>query len=360
MKLTYFITGLQFGGAEVGMTRLLSGIEESERAEEFDITVVSLVKTSNDVVELLPDSVDVIHLDIERKHELWKLQRLWSVLRETDLLVCSLFHASAVGVPLGKLARVPRIFTWQHNSEYRSQTARRIYSVCYKLSDKVLADSQAVAEMLETEFSVATSKIATLPIVGVDTDFFHPDAGDITFENDQEFQVGTVGRLVEQKGYDYLIETASRMPDAHFHIIGEGELRTELEEMCREKNVSNVTVHGRVGYEALPRYLGSFDVYFQPSRYEGLCMTVIEAMAAGLPVVASKTGGIQESVVDSKTGYLNEVGDVSGYVRSLSRFNSDNELRRSFSTEAQNRVTQRYSRSELLSEFYHLLDYDDT
>jgi len=131
-KVTYFITSLNFGGAEIGMTRLIDGIKESGLSGEFDITVISLVKAPRDVVGLLPNSVTVRHLDVEKPYEIWKIRQLWDELKDTDILVCSLYHASILGVPLASVQRVSQILTWQHNSEYRSQTARTLYGFCYR------------------------------------------------------------------------------------------------------------------------------------------------------------------------------------------------------------------------------------
>ena len=355
MKLTYIITGLNFGGAEIGMARLINGIKESERADEFDITVISVVNTPRDVVDLLPESVTVHHLDIERGYELQKTRPLWKELSNTDILVCSLYHASVLGVLFGSLRQVPQIMTWQHNTEYRSSTARRVYSLCYRLSDDVLADSEAVKMMLISEFDVPASKVSVLPIAGVDTDFFSPTADPTEFSNRQPVQIGTIGRLTHQKGYDYLLECADRIDDAHFHIIGEGELEKELRSRANKRGLENVTFHGKVPYERLPSYLASFDIYFQPSRYEGLCMTVIEAMSAGLPVVASETDGIEESVINEQTGYLVETGNLSAYVENLNNLVSDDEMRDNFGRNSRKRVKQKYSIGVLVDEFYNIV-----
>ena len=355
MKLTYIITGLNFGGAEIGMARLINGIKESERADEFDITVISVVNTPRDVVDLLPESVTVHHLDIERGYELQKTRPLWKELSNTDILVCSLYHASVLGVLFGSLRQVPQIMTWQHNTEYRSSTARRVYNLCYRFSDDVLADSEAVKEMLISDFGISPSKVSVLPIAGVNTDFFSPDVDSIEFENKQSIQIGTIGRLTHQKGYDYLLECADRMEDAHFHIIGEGELEEELRVSVDKRQLENITFHGKVPYESLPSYLGSFDIYFQPSRYEGLCMTVIEAMSMGLPIVASNTDGITESVNNKINGYLIEPGDIPSYVEKLNYLTCTNSLRKEFGECSRKRVKQKYSREILVNGFYNTL-----
>ena len=356
MKITYIITSLRFGGAEIGMTRLINAIESSDQAGEFEITVISLLDTPKDVIELLPNTITVCNLDVDSKRDLWRVKRAWNELSDTDVLVCSLYHATLVGVFLGKLQCVPQLLTWQHNSEYRSKRAQKLYSFCYRLSDDVLADSEAVREMLVSEFDLPRSKVSVLPIAGVDTDQFAPVQEPIPFDNDELVQIGTTGRLVPQKGYDYLLECADEISNVHFHVIGEGELENKIQDKIDQQKLSNVTLHGKVPYESLPRYFSSFDIYFQPSRYEGLCMTVIEAMSSGLPIVASETGGIQESVVKGKTGYLVSPGDIEGYGRRLQQLIDNPDRRDRFGQNGRERVKDRYSKEVFRDSFLELID----
>jgi len=355
MKITYFITSLNFGGAEIGMARLINGIKESDTVNEFDITVISLVKTSRDVVELLPDSVTIHHLDIDKPYKIWKAKPLWNELRDTDVLVCSLYHASVLGVLFGSLRRVPQILTWQHNSEYRSPTARRLYGFCYRFSDSILADSEAVKKLLQSAYGISSSKIYVLPIAGVDTTVFSPEREEFTFNNDKEIQIGTVGSLTEQKGYHYLIDCADEVESAHFHIIGSGALESELKGRVVQQDINNVSFHGKVPYEELPKYLSSFDIYFQPSKYEGLCITVIEAMATGLPIVASRTGGIKESIVDGKNGCLATPGDIEAYIQCISDLGNNDRIRTKYGQKSRYRVEKKYSKRILRDKFMNIV-----
>jgi glycosyltransferase involved in cell wall biosynthesis len=117
--------------------------------------------------------------------------------------------------------------------------------------------------------------------------------------------VGNVARLAEQKGHRDLIEAArvvlDRHPDVRFVVAGEGELRAELEQLA-EPLGDRFQLLGHRGN--VPDLLASFDVFAFPSRFEGLCLAVIEAQAAGVPVVASPVGGIRETVVEGSTGWL--------------------------------------------------------
>jgi glycosyltransferase involved in cell wall biosynthesis len=119
--------------------------------------------------------------------------------------------------------------------------------------------------------------------------------------------IGNVARLAEQKGQRTLLEAAptvlERYPAARFVIVGDGELRDALEAAARDLGiVDHVTFTG--ARDDVPELLATFDVFAFPSHFEGLCLAVIEAQAAGVPVVATPVGGIRETVVDRDTGLL--------------------------------------------------------
>lgn len=343
VRLTYLITGLQYGGANIGMVRLLSGLDHSE----FDITIISIVDTSNNIVSLLPDYITVRKLDIASISDTYRAAKVILPLRRSDVVVCSLFHASILGVPIGRLLNIPQVLIWQHSTGYKSSFRQSIYNLLYRISDHVLADSQSVAQMLSDDFGIENAKISQLPIAGIDTDLFSPhDSPDTNREN--VITVGTIARLTEEKGLFDLLKCAETLgPEFQFKVIGQGEQRDLLE----QRAPNNVEFIGLVDSKDIPSRLASFDIYFQPSKYEGLCMTVIEAMSCGLPVVASEVGGIPESVVPETTGYLCEPGEIDCFTTSLDKLGADPELRQRMGSAGRERVIDKYSRSVLVEKF---------
>src|SRR5204863_5373655 len=93
----------------------------------------------------------------------------------------------------------------------------------------------------------------------------------------------------------------------------------------------------------VPQQLAGFDVFAFPSRFEGLCLAVIEAQAAGVPVVATPVGGIRDTVVEGETGLLVPVGDPAGLAAAVCRLLDDAELAARVAAEARSRVRERYS-----------------
>jgi glycosyltransferase involved in cell wall biosynthesis len=156
--------------------------------------------------------------------------------------------------------------------------------------------------------------------------------------------VGNVARLAEQKGQRTLLEAAplvlERRPDVRFAIAGEGELRPQLEALAAPLG-DRVLLLGR--RDDVPDLLASFAVFAFPSRFEGLCLAVIEAQAAGVPVVATPVGGIRETVVDGETGWLVPPDDPRALAdRILWSLDHADEARR-VAAEGARRARERYS-----------------
>jgi glycosyltransferase involved in cell wall biosynthesis len=169
--------------------------------------------------------------------------------------------------------------------------------------------------------------------------------------------VGNVARLAEQKGQRTLLEAAplvlARRPDVRFAIAGEGELRAELEALVAPLGDRAVLLGAR---DDVPDLLASFAVFAFPSRFEGLCVAVIEAQAAGVPVVATPVGGIRETVVDGETGWLVPPGDARALAdRILWVLEHPDDARR-VAAEAQRRARERYSEQAMVERTLALYD----
>jgi glycosyltransferase involved in cell wall biosynthesis len=124
---------------------------------------------------------------------------------------------------------------------------------------------------------------------------------------DDRFIVGTVGRLHEQKGHVHLLEAAALVrrthPQVRFRIIGDGPLRERLEAQARMHRVEDI-VEFLGARSDVPAQLRQFDLFVLPSLWEGLPYVLLEAMATGLPVVATDVDGVREVITDGREGML--------------------------------------------------------
>lgn len=142
-----------------------------------------------------------------------------------------------------------------------------------------------------------------------------------------------VGRLAEIKGVQYLIE-AMQWVDAKLVIAGDGPLRGDLEERVRKLELADKVIFvGAKSHEELPVIYASADVFVAPSvttkdkAREGFGLVILEAMASGLPVVASGSGGITEIITDGVNGLLTEEKDSQGLAHNINRILTDESLR---------------------------------
>jgi glycosyltransferase involved in cell wall biosynthesis len=335
--LTYVLPSVKYGGAEIGMVRLLRELDP----DDFDVTVVTLLDTSRNLLSKLPDHVETVLFSVLKPYSYGRGLAVWRRLGSTDVLVCSLFHPTVVGTVLGRIRGVPRILTWQHSVAYTGQVPglRKILAThAHRAADRVLADSDAVQQML-TECGLACESVSVVPLAAVDTDRFEPPPEPRKGPTGP-IQVVTVGRMVPAKGHADLLAVADRLGEEfEFNIVGDGPLRDRLEARAPE----NVVFHGTVDNDDLPSVLRKMDVYFQPSHREGLCISVVEAMAVGLPIVGSDVGGIPESVVDGTNGYLAPPGDVEGFSRSIRQLGRDAARRADFGRRSRERAVERFS-----------------
>jgi D-inositol-3-phosphate glycosyltransferase len=183
--------------------------------------------------------------------------------------------------------------------------------------------------------------------LGIDVERF--SGGKPALEADRPI-VGSVGRLAEQKGYDTLLEAATLVPEAEFVLVGDGELRSRLEARAGE----NVQLTG--AREDVSDLLASFAVYVQPSRFEGLCLAVLEAQAAGVPVIATPVGGMRDTVVHEKTGLVVSVGNSHELAAAIRRLLDDADLAKRLTDDATRQVRQTYAQSRMIDETLALYD----
>jgi glycosyltransferase involved in cell wall biosynthesis len=155
-------------------------------------------------------------------------------------------------------------------------------------------------------------------------------------------------RLDAQKGHRVLFEAIPQIPDATFLLAGEGPERESLEALAAQLGFADrVRFLGR--REDVPQLLAAADVFVLPSLYEGSSLAVLEAMAAGIPIVSSAIGGTDELIEDGRSGLLVAPGDAAGLAAALRQVLGDPELRQGLATAARERVEAGLTREAMAS-----------
>lgn len=261
--------------------------------------------------------IDFIALNNKRYHKfsLKIIINLYRLMKKKHIHVVRThkYRASLYGRIAAWLAGVPVIITSVHGN-YRKdlRPERRIANkILSRITDKIIAVSESIKRDIVKHDKIDPSKILVI-YNGIDISKFAPSE---KFENIREkllinaddIVIGFVGRLVPAKGLEYLIEVISYLKEEFKNIklliVGEGSLLGNLKDKARENGI-----HDRVIFTGqrrdVPDILHCMDIFVIPSIAEGIPNALLEAMAMGKPIIATKVGGIPEIIEDGFNGLL--------------------------------------------------------
>jgi D-inositol-3-phosphate glycosyltransferase len=230
--------------------------------------------------------------------------------------------------------------------------------------DRVICASQGEKEMITAHYGVSPQKVTVVPC-GVDTEVFRPLDKAITRRElglpAKEQVVLFVGRIEPLKGIDLLLRAVSHL-DGRFRVLvigGDGKdiaRKSELAALSAELRIAGkVTFLDAVPHDDLPLYYNAADICVVPSYYESFGLVAVEAMACGVPVIASRVGGLKETVQDGQTGYLIPWLCPEPFAERLELLLNNEPLRRSLGREARV-AAERYHWSEVaarVEDVYH-------
>ena len=313
------ITDLEVGGAERCLYELVLRLDR----ERFHPSVVCLQgppEPGKDTVHqgLEAAGVEVHFLNIRRfRHVTKALYELSAILTLKRPLVFQsfLYHANLLGRFAARRAGVPCVFSGIRVAERRSPWRLRFDRWTDRLVDRHVCVSRSVADFSRDEGGLPESKLVVIPN-GVDTARFDAAAAvDLRELGTHAAKVVTfVGRLDYQKGLDWLLETAPRwmlaLPDTDLVFVGDGPQAHQLRAIVSRLQLDD-RVHflGRRG--DVPGLLKASRLVVLPSRWEGMPNVVLEAMAARLPVLATRAEGVAELLGPGADAQTVDFGDTA-------------------------------------------------
>jgi glycosyltransferase involved in cell wall biosynthesis len=341
LRLVHVLDNLNVGGTE------LNAVRTAERLDQERFEVRFLVMQPDGPLRARLDAARIpvtpIPIDglatrsaMQRGREIRELVRH----RGVDIVHAHDPYANVVAAPWVRLAGRGAVIAshrwWRHVHRPQVRIANRI---AYRFAHRVLANSASVGELVVREEGVPRKRLVVIPNF-VDPVAFEPLSASRRAElrarvglRDGDVAVGVVANLYEVKDHATLLRAAARLapawPGVRFVMVGEGAEREALESQAREAGISDrVLMPGRIAHE--PGLPGIFDVAVLTSREEGFPNYVVEAMAAGRPVVATGVGGVPDAVEEGETGYLVTSGDDEALARSIDRLLRDVAIRERF------------------------------
>ncbi len=330
IRLTYVITDLEVGGVPLHLHRLATRLA----GERFDVRVISLADEGPVGRMLQRDGVPV---DACRARGAWDVAALFRLrrhlrLRRPDILHALLFHANVAVRLVGPSVGMPihRILCEIQTVEQERPWHLVVDNLTCRLCRLEIGNSPSVVGHLAARAHIPASRLRCEP-GGIDVERF-ARAGPISRESlgvppDVPLLIWT-GRLDPVKGLDTLLKAMTlppMPPQARLVLVGEGDYRPSIERLIAESGLTGrVVMLGERG--DVPELLKAADLYVFPSRTEGYPNALLEAMAAGLPVVATAVAGCRDIVVDGQTGVLVPYGSaealsgaVAGLISDVSR-----------------------------------------
>ena len=314
MKVLLLAVGLDVGGTETHILELASGMDP-----RFNVVVCSLKPLGRLGRELQAHGVRVLSLDGKGKWDPRVLWRFWQVLRteRPDVVQAFLFWANIAARLIGRLLPQSRVISSYHDEIVSEGPLNRMIDrFTMKWTQYLVCCSQAVQRSLERRIAGTSKPVVVIPF-GVEANRFGDSAtGGRTNPSDPGLPVlGTVCRLVEpKKGLAYLLRAVAELereqgkPVCRLMIVGEGPAEGELRVLSNQLNIAD-RVEFMGTRRDIPALLSQMDVFVLPSLYEGFGIAILEAMAAGKPVIATTVGGIPEFVEHGHSGLLVSPGD---------------------------------------------------
>lgn len=299
--------------------------------------------------------------------------RLWRLLRALKpALVHTCNIAALDGVLLAALARVPARLHAEHGRDIYDldgshRRYRRLRRLLSPLVDAFVPVSRDLERWLIDTVAIPGRKVTRI-CNGVDTEVYRPRRGQRSAPMRRALGadavvIGTVGRMVPVKNQMLLVlafialqsRRAAARPPLRLVILGDGPIRAQAQAQLRDHGLEQCAwLPGtRADAAALVR---DFDIFALPSLAEGIPLTVLEAMASAVPVVATRVGGNPEIVVDGVTGVLVPSQDVAALAGALERYIDAPELRRQHGRAGRARILAEFSVRATVEQYLALYD----
>lgn len=350
-RVLYIIATLDPAGAERQMAQLACRLDRSE----FQPAVCALTRGGLLEADLKASDVPVHVLHKRGRWDLQVIGRLRRVIRDfqPDTIHTWLPTANTLGRISGLLEKTPILIASERARDAWKGTLRRAADrFLGSRTQRILTNSQAVKDFLANRIGLQAEKIIVIPN-GLDIGEFDAKSASVPESpapTGEVLEIGTVARLEPQKGVRFLIEAISLLPKdlkTRLWIAGGGPEELELRQHAAKLNLENIIFLGT--RRDVPALMKRFDLFVLPSLWEGLPNAVLEAMAAGRPVVATRVDGTPEAVAEGVTALLVPPKDPPALAEAISCLLRDPEMRRRFGEAGRARVEKEF-RMELMVE----------
>jgi glycosyltransferase involved in cell wall biosynthesis len=365
IRVLHIIHSLSWGGAE-NQVVTLAPLLNSDR---YAICVCCLQSDGAQADILRAKGIQVISLKMRIRYFPIAVYRLFRLMKQLkpQIVHNNLLDAGIWGTLVGKLAGVPVVITSLYGMLNWKKTRHKplVDRIVIHFTDMVIAVSEEIRQNFIKDRGISPTKITTIPSA-VDIERFNggKSADELRIQLGIKASapiIGTVARLVRPKRLDYLLQAARIVCDAHsqacFLIIGDGPLHQDLRDQADKLKLSPQCVRFLGNRQDVADLYSGIDIFALSSETEGVPVSMLEAMAASRPVIATRVGGIPQVIKDGHNGLLVQPHHPEDLARAILSLIEDKRLRESIAIEGLRTTTTHYSASIISQQIIAL--YDD-
>lgn len=342
IKVLNVIDSLYAGGAE---SLLKNFLIESKKYKDFEVDILTLY---NKVfyTEINNYNIKYFSLNLSFKYDFTKIFHLVKLIKENnyDIVHVHLFPADIFGAIASLFFNKKPVFIFSEHNVYNRRRSIPLYKpidrFVYSRYSKIICVSELVKKELNKYLPESKEKSVVIKNAVLVRNELHRN-------NNFDWDILFVGRLEEAKGVDILLKAIHFLKtqnnlELKVAIVGSGSKKDEYENLSKQLGLNNsVKFLGlRNDIQAL---MQSSKIFVLPSRWEGLPMVILEAMANGIPIIATKVGGIPEVIKDGVNGLMVEKEDIAGLAEKIYRLLNDTLLQQILSKNAYETVKNNYS-----------------
>ncbi|MBU1727515.1 MAG: glycosyltransferase [Candidatus Omnitrophica bacterium] len=357
LRILFAIPRLANAGTEKHLLNLAKGLA----GNGFEVTICCLFNLGMSLDCLGYDNIELVSLN---RRSVYDPRIIFDLLRickkgKFDVLHSYLFAFHYLAVIPAKICGAPIIITTRRElARWKKWHHNFFENLANLFTDKVIACSVAARDFaLDTE-SLTVNKVNVI-YNGVDLDVFKPkDKNNIILDefglSDKDVVVGMVANFSDIKNHIYflegLVEVKKNTPGIKCLLVGDGALRVNIEEAIERLGlVGNVRLAGQ--RDDVADILSVIDIFVLNSLEEGLPNSILEAMACGLPVVATKVGGVSESVAHGESGLLVSPGALTDLAKAITALAQDKNLRKKMGCRSRAIIESKFSFQRMLEDY---------
>jgi sugar transferase (PEP-CTERM/EpsH1 system associated) len=365
LRVLHVISHLGVGGTEHGLLKVMQGLGE----EQFEHRICAVRGIDSEFAQNMKVAGKTCTVGSPTPGFQFPLFRLTQVMKDfRPHIIHSRNFGALEAIPAARIAGVPVVIHSEHGYELETLGGlplrrRLLCRAFYAMADAVLTVTRDLGRYHSRQSWLPEAKFRVI-YNGVDSERFSPHTEksqqtrrDLGIPSDR-IVIGTVSRIVPIKDHGTLLDAAEMLlrqgKQIHVLIVGAGP---ELSKLRARVDASSV-LQGRVTFtgasDCVPDLLNVMDLFVLSSISEGMSNTILEAMATGVPVVVTQTGGNSELVEDGNSGSLFAPRDIQALVQHLVQLVDDAPLRQTFGAVARQRAVEQFSLGKMMSSYREL------